>query len=69
MTIKTTVYLPDELKEALQTEARRRGKPEAELIRQAIAAFITRPRPQPAIVEGEPMAEHSSDLLAGFGEK
>lgn len=69
MSQKTTVYLPDDLKAAVESEARRRGLPEAEVIRQAIADAVRRPRPRAAIIEGESFAEQAEDLLAGFGER
>lgn len=65
---KTTVYLPDELKVGLTTEARRRGCSEAEVIRSAIATAVRRPRPTAGIVAGEPFADRVDDCLAGFGE-
>lgn len=69
MTHKTTVYLPEELKAAVEREAQRRGSSEAEVIRQAIAQAVGRPRPNPAIIGGEPIAERIDELLAGFGER
>jgi predicted transcriptional regulator len=69
MAQKTTVYLPDALKAAVESEARRRGLSEAEVIRQAIAESVHRPRPQAAIIEGEAFAERAEELLAGFGER
>src|SRR5918994_7758696 len=66
---KTTIYLPDELKAAVEGEARRRGVSEAEVMRQAIAGAVARPRPRFGIVDGEPMAERVEELLAGFGER
>jgi predicted transcriptional regulator len=66
---KTTVYLPDDLKAAVEVEARRRGLSEAEVIRQAITNAVHRPRPRAAIVEGEPLAERAEELLTGFGER
>lgn len=69
MSVKTTIYLPDDLKDALRKEARHRGQSEAEVVRQAIRALVRRPRPRPGIVDGEPMAARSEDLLAGFGER
>lgn len=69
MTNKTTVYLPDELKTALEREARRRGSSEAEVIREAVRAAVNRPRPTPGIVTGEPVADQVDELLAGFGER
>jgi len=38
MSRKTTVYLPEPLKDAVERAAQRRGCSEAEIIRQAIAA-------------------------------
>lgn len=69
MTHKTTVYLPEELKAAVEREAQRRGSSEAEVIRQAIAEAVGRPRPSPGIIGGEPIAERVDELLAGFGER
>ncbi|MGH9250962.1 MAG: CopG family transcriptional regulator [Acidimicrobiales bacterium] len=66
---KTTIYLPDELKAAVEGEARRRGVSEAEVMRQAIAGAVARPRPRFGIIDGEPMAERVEELLAGFGER
>jgi hypothetical protein len=65
---KTTIYLPTDLKEAVEREARRRGSSEAEFIRQAIAAAVSRPRPRPGLFEVDPFAERTEDLLTGFGE-
>jgi predicted RNase H-like HicB family nuclease len=64
MTQKTTVYLPDHLKAAVEGEARRRGLSEAEVIRQAISQAVSRPRPRAGFIDGEPMAEHVDELLA-----
>lgn len=69
MSVKTTIYLPDELKDALATEARRRGQSEAELVREAISALVTRPRPRPGIIAGEPIAARSEELMPGFGDR
>lgn len=66
---KTTVYLPDELKAAVERTARQRGCSEAEVIRQAIAAGVDTPRPRAGIVDGPPMAERVDELLVGFGER
>jgi predicted transcriptional regulator len=45
---KTTIYLPDNLRIALKDMARRSGRPQAELIREALAAFVARQeRPRP----------------------
>jgi len=69
MTHKTTVYLPDDLKAAVEREARRLGLSEAEVIRRSIAGAVDRPRPQAGILSAEPMAERADDLLVGFGER
>jgi len=69
MAQKTTVYLPEHLKEALSREAKRRGCSEAEVIRKAVAAVVSRPAPTPAILEAEPFAERVDELLEGFGER
>ncbi|CAN5561524.1 type II toxin-antitoxin system antitoxin VapB26 [soil metagenome] len=69
MTRKTTVYLPDALKAEVEREARRRGSSEAEVIRQAVAAAVTAPRPRPRFLDAEPFAARADELLAGFGER
>jgi predicted transcriptional regulator len=68
MAVKTTVYLPDDLKRALEVEAAASGRSEAEIIREAIAARVGSARPAAGFLDGEPMAEHVDELLAGFGE-
>lgn len=69
MSRKTTVYLSDELKKALEEEALRTGESEAAVIRRAIAAAVERPRPRPGILSGEPIADRVDELLKGFGER
>jgi hypothetical protein len=67
---KTTVYLPADLKAALEREAELRGVTEAELIREAIAAAVGRPAPRAGLFESdEPFAERADELLAGFGDR
>ncbi len=67
---KTTVYLPEDLKAALAREARQRGVPEAQVIRQAIAAAVSRPTPRTGLfASAEPLASRVDELLAGFGER
>ena len=67
---KTTVYLPDDLKAAVAREADQRGVPEAEVIRDAIAAAVRRPLPRPGVFESErPLAARADELLAGFGDR
>jgi len=71
---KTTVYLPDDLKEALRRAARSTGRSEADLIREGIGLVtgthrIADPR-LPLFESGQPdLADHVDDLLAGFGER
>ncbi len=69
---RTTIYLPEELKERLAQEARRRGVTEAQVIREALAAVLSRPRPRGGLVDsGDPgWAARDEQLLAeqGFGE-
>ncbi len=72
--VKTTVYLPDELKAALARVASERAISEAELIREALSEKIsaeaaTRPRVG-LFTEGlrDPKAaERVDELLDGFG--
>jgi Ribbon-helix-helix protein, copG family len=70
---KTTVYLPAALKRRLAQAARRRGQPEAALIRAAIERLLVeeaRPRPTlPLFRSGDPtLAERVDEALVGFGE-
>ena len=70
---RTTIYLPEELKAALERAAAEQGKSEAELVRSAIAAATaeaTHPRPTvPLFESGDPtLAERvDEELAAGFG--
>lgn len=46
---KTTLYLPADLQRALQEQARRSGRPQAELVREALRAYLegtASPRPR-----------------------
>lgn len=71
---KTTVYLPDELKLALEHVAAGRGCSEAELIRDALRAVTgdargSRPR-IPLFTSGRRgLAERVDRALAGFGRR
>lgn len=71
---KTTVYLPDDLKQALRRAARSTGRSEADLIREGIGLVagthrIAEPR-LPLFESGQPdLAERVDDLLDGFGER
>jgi hypothetical protein len=70
---KTTVYLPDELKQALSQTATAEGRSEAELIREGVEAVTHRrkyPRPTIPLFESDDptLAERVDELLEGFGE-
>jgi hypothetical protein len=71
---KTTVYLPDELKEALKRAAAESGQSEADLIREGIANVVElRLTPKPRIPlwsSGDgTLARRVDEILAeGFGE-
>ena len=72
--IKTTLYLPDDLKAALERAARETGRSEAELMRQGIRlAIAQREPPTPTIgllVSDDPeFAERVDEHLAGFGSR
>jgi predicted transcriptional regulator len=71
---KTTVYLPRELKGALTRLARERGRSEAELLREAVAALTGgADAPAPRIplfrARGRPIAEAIDRALADFGTR
>jgi predicted transcriptional regulator len=65
---RTTVYLPDDLKAALAREAERGGMSEAQFIRSALSAAVSRPLPRAGLFAAEPFAERVDELLTGFGE-
>jgi plasmid stability protein len=46
---KTTLYLADDMRHALRDTARRSGRPQAEMVREALTGYLTanaRPRPR-----------------------
>lgn len=71
---KTTIYLPDDLKLALERTAAAQGKSEAEIVRGAIAAATGEPRyPKVRIPlfdsDDATLADRVDDVLAGgFGD-
>lgn len=69
--VKTTIYLSEELKSAVADRARRDGRSEADVIRQAIAAAVqpSRPKPKGGLYSAEPIADRTDELLKGFGER
>ncbi len=69
---KTTVYLPDDLRDAVKLAAERRHTSEAEVIRDSIRRSVAgeRPRPQGGLFSGrEPIARYVDEHLEGFGER
>jgi plasmid stability protein len=70
--IKTTLYLPEDLKDEIKRAAAEKGSSEAELIRETLRSGLagrTRPKPQTGIFDsGDPyLAEKVDELLKGFG--
>lgn len=71
--VKTTIYLPDDLKSAVKREAARRQSSEAEVIRTAIteaASGFERTKPRGGFLteDWEPVDWNNNDWLEGFGE-
>jgi hypothetical protein len=69
---KSTIYLPEDLKRRLTRLARRVGRSEASLIREALDRLTREdsPRPRPGLIKsGDPhLAERVDEVLAkGFG--
>ncbi len=70
--VKTTVYLPVDLKRAIEAAAARRDVSEAEIIRDSLRQILVpaRPRPTAGVFAGaDQIAERADEFLAGFGEK
>jgi len=70
---KTTVYLPDDLKDSLERAAVVQGRSEAELIREAVRELVRQlepPRPRlPLFSSGDAtLAQRVDEELRGFGE-
>ena len=72
--VKTSVYLPDELKDRLAQAAEVSGESEATIIRSALEDWLARMvRPRSTMIGsldfGDPdFAEKVDEYLAGFGE-
>ena len=70
---RTTIYLPEDLKNSLARAAHEAGRTEADLIREGLERLLQsrHARPKlPMFSSGKPdLAEHVDELLAGFGEE
>ena len=71
---KTTVYLPSDLKRALERAARLEGRSEAELIREGIAEVASRHAARepsaPLFASDDPdYANRTDEYMEGFGER
>ena len=71
---KTTVYLPDDVKAALERLAKSEQRSEADIIREALRSAVSdRDSPSPRIpltsvgLGDSTIAERTDDLLEGFG--
>ena len=71
---KTTVYLTEAQKRALERAAQRAGRTEADLIREGVELITARHRTAelvlPLFSSDQPdLAEHIDEALHGFGEQ
>jgi hypothetical protein len=71
--VKTTLYLPESMKRAIERLAQQRDVTEAQFIRESLEAAVGSSRPRP---RGGLIAATSGDIdwntnehLAGFGER
>jgi hypothetical protein len=72
--VKTTVYLPDDLKRRIRDTASLEGCSEAQVIRTALQVYtaprIEQPLRLPLFTSDQPdLAERVDEHLAGFGER
>jgi hypothetical protein len=71
---KTTLYLPDGLKQRVKSKARKEGRSEADVMRDAITAAVGQAPVRPTVplfdfeLPDPTMAQHIDDFLDGFGE-
>jgi hypothetical protein len=73
---KTTVYVPEAEYERLKVIARLQRRPAAELVREAVVAYVHRhaPRPRPRSLgagrsgRGD-LSERAEELLSGLGSR
>lgn len=67
--VKTTIYLPEELKRRVEHTARERSTSEADVIRAAIDSFTAEsPRPRIGLFESGRPIEDWDEAMRGFGE-
>jgi hypothetical protein len=70
--IRTTIYLPEDLKRSLARAAYEEKRTEADLIREGIERLLKSRHPEPKLplfTSGKPdLAEDIDRLLDGFGE-
>lgn len=69
--VKTTVYLPEDLKVRLERTAREHGRSEAEVIRLALESFtnpLERPRPRLGLFESAEPIRDWDRAMRGFGD-
>lgn len=70
--VKTTIYLPEALKRAVEHAARTEGTSEAEVIREALARYVGSHQRRPTLPlfrSSDPhLAERVDEALSGFGE-
>jgi hypothetical protein len=70
---KTTIYVPDALKEQIEATSREKRMSEADVIREAVSEYVLKPaKPRVPLTGrglGDPtIAERIDELLDGFGE-
>jgi hypothetical protein len=70
---KTTIYVPDELKERIEATSREKRMSEADVIREAVSEYVLKPaKPRVPLTGrglGDPtIAERVDELLDGFGQ-
>jgi Arc/MetJ-type ribon-helix-helix transcriptional regulator len=71
---KTTVYLTEAQKRALERAAKTVGRSEADLIREGVELITARHRASELVLplfasDQSDLAEHVDDALEGFGER
>lgn len=64
-----TLSVPADVRDLLEAEARRTGRAAEEVLRRAVTRGLGRTRPNPGILDAEPIAERAEELLDGFGQR